>query len=176
MIIDISADFREHWTVSVKEYSSLFRRYLENLWTLLHDLKLMSIAKQTEKWLKMLWSFLSDSPKTKHDVVAVNILEAVNNSAWSKLNALLGCIANPTPSENMETINAATVACTWTKAMFPTTMCMISLPDTMFPKFACVQRRDASVMSKFPFSPSKAGTRMNSSGIAKKTSQCYRDR
>lgn len=48
------------------------------------------------------------SPNTKHDEVAVNMLEAVSKRAWSKLNDPLS--AAPTPIEKHETINAATVA------------------------------------------------------------------
>lgn len=109
-------------------------------------------------------------PRMKHEEVAVNMLDAVRSSAWSKLNLLLMIV--PTPIEKTETINAATVAWTWTRAMFPTTIWTISFADDMFPRFACVESRDASVMSRLPLSPSSAGTRMKSSGMCSKTSQC----
>lgn len=37
-----------------------------------------------------------------------------------------------------------------------------------------VERRAARVISKFPFSPTSAGTRMNTSVITLKTSQCWK--
>lgn len=114
------------------------------------------------------WNFL---PKTKQEDVAVNIADDVNNSAWSK-SKCPPFVAVPTPIEKIETINAATVACTWTRAIFPTTMCTISFPDDILPKLACVESRDASVISKFPLSPNNAGTKINNCGIWRKTSQC----
>lgn len=102
--------------------------------------------------------------------MAVNIAEDVIKSAWSKWNSPL--VAVPTPIENNETINAATVAWTWTNAIFPTTIWDISFADDILPRFACVESRDASVMSKFPFKPNNAGTRMKSCGICLNTSQC----
>lgn len=102
-------------------------------------------------------------PRTKQDVVAVNMLEAVSRNAWSMLKGRSKKL--PTPIEKQETRNAATVACTCTRDMLPTTMCTISFVEFMLPRLACVERRDASVMSRFPFSPRSAGTRMNSSGI-----------
>lgn len=112
-------------------------------------------------------------PRTKHEVVAVNMLEAVNKSAWSMLKGF-SLKNDPTPIEKQETRNAATVACTCTRDMLPTTMCTISFAEFMFPRLACVERRDASVMSRFPFSPRSAGTRMKSSGMDWKTSQCWK--
>ena len=114
--------------------------------------------------------FLMHLPKTKHEEVAVNILDAVSNSAWSKLK--FPFIAVPTPIEKTETINAATVACTCTSAMLPTTIWTISFADDILPKFACVDSRDASVISRLPLSPSNAGTSMKSSGMCSNTSQC----
>ena len=110
------------------------------------------------------------SPKTKHDEVAVNIAEEVIRSAWSKWNFPL--VAVPTPIENKETINAATVAWTWTSAILPTTMWHISFALVIFPKFACVDSLESRVMSRFPFNPSNAGTSIKSCGMCRKTSQC----
>jgi hypothetical protein len=96
---------------------------------------------------------------------------------------------------NTETINAATMACTCTNAILPTIMCDISLNEDKFPKFAWVDslsiienifwlktkknfninsdtHRDARHISKFPFNPKRAGTRINNSEICLKTFQC----
>lgn len=79
----------------------------------------------------------------------------------------------PTLMAKMEIMSDATVACTWTIAMFPMIILMASGFDFMLPKLACVQRRDASVMSRFPFRPRSAGTTMKSCGIVRKTSHDY---
>jgi hypothetical protein len=44
------------------------------------------------------------------------------------------------------------------------------------PRLAAVERRDAIVISRFPLRPSSAGTRMNSSLISMKRSQCWQMR
>lgn len=115
-------------------------------------------------------SRLQNSPKTKHEEVAVNMLDAVSRKAWSMSKEPF--IIAPTPIEKTDTINAATVACTCTKAMFPTIMCTTSFAECMLPRLAWVESLDASVMSKLPFNPNSAGTRMKSSGMCWKTSQC----
>lgn len=75
-------------------------------------------------------------PKTKQEDVAVNMLDAVTNNAWSNSNLLL--MIAPTDIANTETINAATVACTCTNAILPTIMWVISLNEDKLPKFAWV--------------------------------------
>lgn len=101
------------------------------------------------------------SPSTKHDDVAVNMLDAVNSMAWSNRNRPF--MAAPTPIANRDTMKAATVACTCTSAILPTIMWMISRVLDMLPRFDCVESRDARHMSRLPLRPSRAGTRMNSS-------------
>lgn len=72
-------------------------------------------------------------------------------------------MAAPTLIANMATRKEATVAWTCTKAMLPTIMrTTFDRPD-MLPRFTCVERREARHMSRLPFRPSSAGTRMNSS-------------
>lgn len=43
---------------------------------------------------------------------------------------------------------------------------------SMWPKLAWVDSRDASVISRLPFRPNKAGTNMNTSDTTRNTSQC----
>lgn len=109
-------------------------------------------------------------PKTKHDDVAVNILEAIRSIAWS--NSKIPFMAAPTIMAKIATMKAATVACTWTRATFPITICTISRAEFILPRFAWVDSRDARHISRLPLRPSRAGTRMNNSEIWMKTFQC----
>lgn len=102
-------------------------------------------------------------PNTKHDDVAVNMLDATNSTAWDHSNVPF--IKLPTLIANTATMNDATIACTCTNAMLPTIIWMISLLHVIRPKLAWVDRRDARHISKFPFKPNNAGTKMNSSEI-----------
>uniref|UniRef100_A0A2M4DNR8 Putative secreted protein n=1 Tax=Anopheles darlingi TaxID=43151 RepID=A0A2M4DNR8_ANODA len=56
--------------------------------------------------------------------------------------------------------------------MLPTIMCKIARLLVMLPRFAWVESRDARHMSRLPFRPSRAGTRMNSSVTCLNTFQC----
>lgn len=98
---------------------------------------------------------------TKQDDVAVNIADAVSNITCS--NSKLPSMAAPTDTANMATRNDATVACTCTNAMLPTIIRITSCRDVILPKLTWVERRDARHMSRLPFRPKRAGTRMNSS-------------
>ena len=43
---------------------------------------------------------------------------------------------------------------------------------SILPRLAAVERREASVISRLPFRPSRAGTRMKISEISTNTGQC----
>jgi len=66
-----------------------------------------------------------------------------------------------------------TIPWIWTKARLLRDISQASSAPSMWPRFAAVESLDAKVISRFPLSPSKAGTRMKSSGHARKTSQCW---
>lgn len=116
--------------------------------------------------------FTDHLPNTKHDKVAVNILDEISSIAWDHIN-IFPLIALPTIIANSATMKDATVACTWTNAILPTTMWMTSDLDFIWPKLACVDKRDARHISKLPFKPSNAGTSINSSEICKNTFHRY---
>lgn len=117
------------------------------------------------------WGFRYVIPSTKQELVAVNMAEAVSNITWSKM--MVPLMIAPTTTANMDTMKDATVACTCTSAMLPSTIWKISRRPDMLPRFACVERRDARHMSRLPFSPSNDGTRMNSSDIWTNTFQFF---
>lgn len=58
---------------------------------------------------------------------------------------------------------------TCTSIKFAVIMLHCSLESFIFPKFASVESRDANVISKFPFSPNRAGTNTIISGTSIKT-------
>lgn len=119
------------------------------------------------------WVVVYCLPNTKQEQVAVNMLDAIINIACDQTNSLVSFMAKPTPIANTATMNDATVACTWTSAMFPTIIWITSDLDVIRPKFACVDRRDAKHMSKLPFKPSNAGTSINSSETCANTRHRY---
>lgn len=70
------------------------------------------------------------------------------------------------------TTKDATIACTCTSAILPITILKISRRVVIFPKLACVDRREARHMSKFPLRPSRAGTSINNPRISSNTIHC----
>lgn len=113
-------------------------------------------------------------PKIKQVDVAVNILDAIINIAWSNRTSP-GFIAAPTAIANNDTIKAATMAWTCTNEIFPTIIRIVSVLDVILPRFACVDSRDDRHMSRLPLRPSKAGTNINNWRIFWNTSHfCYR--
>lgn len=108
---------------------------------------------------------------TKHDEVAVNIAAAMIRRTWSNSNSLVELMAKPTEIANTATKKDATIDWTWTKDILPAIILNISFRDVIFPKLACVDKRDAKHMSKFPLRPNKAGTKIYNSGICLNTSQ-----
>lgn len=78
----------------------------------------------------------------------------------------------PTQMAKMAAQKEATVAWICTRAMFPTIILSTSRVESMFPKLACVESRDAKHMSRLPFKPNRLGTRMKSSPTCTNTFQC----
>lgn len=70
----------------------------------------------------------------KHDKVAVNMLDVISNKESFQLK--IPSIAADTEIAKTATRQAATIACTWTRAMFPTTILNISFLLFIFPKLA----------------------------------------
>lgn len=99
------------------------------------------------------------------------MLDETKSIACAQMNVPF--MAAPMLIAKTATINAATVACTCTKAILPIIMWTTSRFEVMLPKFACVERRDARHMSKLPLSPNSAGTSMNNSLTCANTFQCY---
>lgn len=50
--------------------------------------------------------------------------------------------------------------CTCVKAKFPKIAFKVEVLSFILPKLTCVESLDASVISKFPLRPNKAGTRV----------------
>ena len=98
------------------------------------------------------------------------MLAAISSIEFSTENDLL--TITPMIVAKQATKNAATVACTCTSDILPKTMTNTSRFEDIFPKFACVDSREARHISKFPFSPNSAGTKINNSRIELKTFQC----
>jgi len=69
----------------------------------------------------------------------------------------------------MEASAPTTMPCTWIRARLAAPISQVCSIVSRCPKFAWVERREASVISRLPFSPINAGTMMNSSGTAVNT-------
>mmetsp|Transcript_59695 Transcript_59695/g.134545 ORF Transcript_59695/g.134545 Transcript_59695/m.134545 type:complete len:223 (+) Transcript_59695:775-1443(+) len=79
-------------------------------------------------------------------------------------------VAKLIATATQEARKPTTMAWHWISAMFPRTSGTAVAVVSSVPRLACVERREASVISRLPFRPSNAGTRMNISGISRKTS------
>ena len=64
-----------------------------------------------------------------------------------------------------------TIPWSWTRLRLATAA---SEKSESRPRLACVESLEASVISRLPFNPSRAGTRMNSSGNFRKALKCRR--
>lgn len=101
-------------------------------------------------------------PRIKQELVAVHTLAVTNSKQFShlKVYAPPSAIASTTTAK-IDTNTAATIACICTNAILPIIIFAISRKPCMFPRFACVHKREAKHMSRLPFSPNREGTRMN---------------
>lgn len=109
-------------------------------------------------------------PRTKEAMKAVATLLAHSRKACGMLKWPSGI--QPKTTAAMDARKPTTVACTWIRAIFPVIIRQSSLGVSICPMLAAVDSLDARVISKFPLSPSSAGTRMKTSVTFWKTSQC----
>lgn len=110
-------------------------------------------------------------PRTKLATEAVTRALAQSSRAWWISNSASGI--HPRTTAAIEASIPTPIAWHWMSARLPTIRDHCWLLVSMWPRFAWVDKRDAKVISRLPFNPNSAGTRMYTSEISWYTGQCW---
>lgn len=98
------------------------------------------------------------------------MLSASSRAVCLALNSLWN--TTPITTEKRDAARATSRACTWMRHRLSASRCHRRPASCHAGRVAAVDSRDASVISRLPLRPSRAGTRMNSSLISVNSGQC----